>query len=153
MKKPASSTSAAAKSAASTNVVETFLAAIADDEARADCAALAKTIGGIVREEPKLWPGKMLGFGDMHYRYASGRDGDTFLLGFAYRKTGFSIYLGCGLLEADDLLGRLGKYKHGVGCLYVRRLADVDRTVLRSLLARAARNNKAAAKKMNAGKK
>lgn len=153
MKKPASSTSAVARTAASTNVVETFLAAIADDEARADCAALAKTIAGIVRVEPKLWPGGMLGYGDMHYRYASGREGDTFLLGFAYRKTGFSIYLGCGLLEADDLLGRLGKYKLGVGCLYVRRLADVDRAVLRSLLLRAARNNRATAKQMNAGKK
>jgi len=141
------------KPTATTGAVETFLAAIADEETRADCAALAKTIAGIVRVEPKLWPGKMLGFGDMHYRYASGREGDTFLLGFAYRKTGLSIYLGCGLLEADDLLGRLGKYKLGVGCLYIRRLADVDRTVLRSLLVRAARNNKATAKKMNAGKK
>jgi len=143
----------APKSAASTNVVETFLAGIADDEARADCAALAKTIAGLVREEPKLWPGGMLGYGDMHYRYASGREGDTFLLGFAYRKTGLSIYLGCGLLEADELLERLGKHKLGVGCLYVRRLAEVDRAVLRSLLARAARNNKATAKKMNAVKK
>lgn len=116
------------------DALKAFLAAVPDDEARAECAEVAELMRAAEGSRPKLWAGKMLGFGDYHYRYASGHEGDTFVVGFAYRKTGFSIYLGCGLQAAGELLAKLGKHKVGVGCLYVRRLADVDRAVLKKLI-------------------
>lgn len=134
------------KSAA--GALEQFLAAVQSDEARAECVDLATMMRKAEGSEPKLWAGKMLGFGDFHYRYASGHEGDTFVVGFAHRKTGFSIYLGCGLQGSGELLGKLGKHKTGVGCLYLRRLADVDRGVLKKLIAMSVRQTRAAAKAM-----
>ena len=130
--------------------LETFLAAVPDDDARADCAELAAMMRKAEGSEPKLWAGKMLGFGDYHYRYASGHEGDTFVVGFAYRKTGFSIYLGCGLQAAGEMLQQLGKHKIGVGCLYVRRLAEVDLGVLKKLLALSVKQTRAQAATMKA---
>jgi len=128
--------------------LEQFLAAVPNDEARAECVDLATMMQKAEGSEPKLWVGKMLGFGEFHYRYASGHEGDTFVVGFAYRKTGISIYLGCGLQGADELLGKLGKHKTGVGCLYVCRLGDVDRGVLKKLIALSVRQTRAAATTM-----
>jgi len=134
------------KPAANIDALATFLAAVPDEAARAECVEVAEMMRKAEGSEPKLWAGKMLGFGEFHYRYASGHEGDTFVVGFAYRKTGFSIYLGCGLQGAGELLEKLGKHKTGVGCLYVRRLGDVDREVLKKLIATSVRQTRAAAK-------
>lgn len=136
-----------------TAALETFLAAVPDDAARNECADLAAMMYLAEGSEPKLWSGKMLGFGDYHYRYASGHEGDTFVVGFAYRKTGFSIYLGCSAQAAVDLLKQLGKHKMGVGCLYVRRLADVDQGVLKKLIVFSVKETRRLAAEMQAATK
>jgi hypothetical protein len=82
-----------------------------------------------------MWGASIVGFGDYRYRYASGREGDWFAVGFAPRKREISIYLMPGLEGHEALLAELGKHRTGVGCLYFKRLADVDVAVLERLVA------------------
>jgi hypothetical protein len=108
---------------------------------RADAARLVAIMQEVTGEEPVLWPGNIIGFGAYHYRYASGREGDTVKVGFAPRASALVLY---GLIQrygedADsiedrDLLDRLGEYSTGVGCLYIKYLDDVDEQVLRDLI-------------------
>ena len=81
-----------------------------------------------------MWGAAIVGFGAYHYKYASGREGDWFLVGFAPRKQDLTLYLMGGLMDKQPLLDALGKYKCGKGCLYLKRLADVDRQVLTKLI-------------------
>jgi hypothetical protein len=124
--------------------VDKFLAAIANEERRTDCVQLVDLMRKATGCEPKMW-GTMVGFGDLHYRYESGREGDTFLLGFANRKPDLTLYLGACFAAEEQDLGSLGKHKCGKGCLYIRRLADVDLAALRKILAAAAKRNEATA--------
>jgi hypothetical protein len=80
----------------------------------------------------KMWGSAIVGFGDAHYKYASGREGDWFPLGFSPRKSALTIYMMGGLDEA--LLAKLGKHKRGMGCLYVGKLADVDLGILQKMM-------------------
>lgn len=117
--------------------IDSFIAGIADEHRRADALALVELMGRVTGEPPVLW-GSMVGFGRYHYKYASGHEGDTFLVGFAPRKGEFSIYLYCmdapeNAEERASLFARLGKHRMGKGCLYVRKLANVDLTVLEDL--------------------
>jgi hypothetical protein len=83
-----------------------------------------------------MWGESIVGFGTYHYRYASGREGDAPLTGFSPRKQNLTLYLAYGFDEHTDLLQNLGKFKTGKACLYLKRLADVDQTMLRSLIER-----------------
>lgn len=117
--------------------VEAFVAAIADEAKRADARTLMALMEEVSGEPPALW-GTMVGFGHYHYRYETGHDGDSFLVGFAPRKAEFSIYLmGTYFPDVSErrqaLLARLGKHRMGKACLYVKRLSDVDLEVLREL--------------------
>ena len=117
--------------------VEAFVAAIEDEAKRADSHALIEMMQEISESQAVLW-GTMIGFGQYHYKYASGHEGDAFRIGFAPRKAEFSLYLlaaheGTAAERQADLLGRLGKHRAGKGCLYVKRLADIDMDVLREL--------------------
>jgi hypothetical protein len=114
--------------------VDEWLASIEDPIRRADAKTLVAMLGKISGEKPVMW-GVMVGFGQYHYKYESGTEGDTFLIGFAARKAEFALYLhGAGYEDTapkrDALLKKLGKHKIGKGCLYVKKLADVDQTVL-----------------------
>ncbi len=115
--------------------VEEYLDALADPGQRDD----ALTLIGVMQEasgvEPKMWGANIVGFGRYHYKYASGREGDWFRIGFAPRKGNLALYVASGFAGHAELLGRLGKHRAGVSCLTVRRLADVDVEVLRELLA------------------
>ena len=109
-----------------------------DGTRRADALALAETMGEVTGEPPRLW-GAIVGFGQYHYEYDSGHKGDTCVVGFSPRKAAFSLYLhGAAFPEAEaerqQLLGKLGKHSLGKGCIYVKKLADVDPTVLRQLI-------------------
>ncbi|MGH8430564.1 MAG: DUF1801 domain-containing protein [Solimonas sp.] len=118
--------------------VEGFLAKIKDEERRKDCAkvlGIMKTASG---EKPRMW-GSMIGFGEYHYRYASGQEGDCFQMGFASRKPDLTLYVLSGPERHAALLAKLGKHKLGKCCLYIRRLADVDMGVLQKLIDAAAR--------------
>jgi hypothetical protein len=116
--------------------VEVFLASIADDQRRQDCRTLVELMREATGSAPRLWGTNIIGFGDQHYRYASGREGDWFVVGFAPRKQNLTLYLSYGVEQHADLLGRLGKHSLGKACLYVKRLADVDLATLRELLDR-----------------
>jgi hypothetical protein len=90
----------------------------------------------ITGEEPKMWGPTMVGFGSYHYRYASGHEGDTFLTGFSPRKSNLTLYVTSGFGAQEELMAKLGKYKTGKSCLYIKRLDDIDRGLLRTLIER-----------------
>ncbi|MFQ5742988.1 MAG: DUF1801 domain-containing protein [Acidobacteriota bacterium] len=114
--------------------VEDFLEKVTDDACRQDCLTLLRIMKQATGSEPKLWGTNIVGFGSYHYEYASGREGDWFLTGFAPRKQNLSIYIMPGFDRYRTLLAKLGKHKTGKSCLYVKGLADLDLTVLEELV-------------------
>ena len=122
------------KTKATTASVSDLLAAIEDDERREDCLAVVKIMKKATGAEPKMWGPSIVGFGDHRYKYESGRELDWFLTGFSPRKRELTLYIMPGFDRYDDLLASLGKYKTGKSCLYLKRLADIDRTVLKTLV-------------------
>ncbi len=123
--------------------VSAFLKGIADDERRKDCQTLVRIMKAAVGTPPKMWGPSIVGFGHYHYKYASGRENDWFLAGFSPRKQDLTLYLMSGLDRHDALVARLGKYKTGKSCLYVKRLADIDIAVLKELIAESVKHMKA----------
>ena len=115
--------------------VQSFIRAIADDARRLDCLTLLSIMKRIVKAEPKMWGPAIVGFGNYHYRYASGREGDWFLTGFAPRKQDLTIYLMSGFDRHEAVLAKLGKHRTGKSCLYVKRLEEVDMKILEELVA------------------
>ena len=117
--------------------VEAFLAAIPDDRRREDARALSAVMAEATGEPAAMWGSSIIGFGRYHYRYDSGHEGDAALASFSPRKTATVIYL-AGYFDGRDaeLVERLGPVKTGKGCLYIKRLADVDRDALRELIDR-----------------
>jgi uncharacterized protein YdhG (YjbR/CyaY superfamily) len=91
----------------------------------------------VSKKEPVMWGSAIIGFGTFHYVYESGREGDTVVIGFSPRKQNISIYMMCSLDKVKDELLKLGKYKTGKGCLYIKSLGDVDTAALRKVLAKA----------------
>lgn len=118
--------------------VAAHLAAIADAARRQDCEILAQLMARATKEPPRMWGASIVGFGSYHYRYESGHEGDSCLVGFAARKGDISVYLMGSFPEREALQARLGRHKLGKACLYLRRLADVDLGVLEELVARSA---------------
>jgi hypothetical protein len=116
--------------------VDVYIDAIADANRRQDCLALVDLMRKATQEEPKMWGTGIVGFGRYHYKYASGHEGDSCLTGFASRKQALTIYLMPGFEGYESLLADLGKYKPAKGCLYLKRLADVNLQVLRELIER-----------------
>lgn len=114
--------------------VADHLAAIPDDAQREDCNALVRLFTAITRHKPKMWGPTIVGFGSYHYRYDSGREGDSSLTGFAARRNEIAIYLMAEGAQQKSLLARLGKHRMGKACLSIRRLADVDVAVLERLV-------------------
>ena len=115
--------------------VEDFLNAIKDDDVRKDCFEILKIMKQVTKEEPKMWGASIVGFGSYHYVGKSGREGDWFLTGFSPRKQNLTLYLMGGFDVEKELLKELGKHKTSVGCLYIKKLDDVDRKVLKKLVA------------------
>jgi hypothetical protein len=114
--------------------VEEFLDGIGDPVKQNDSRTLVQMMQEITGSEPVMWGDSIVGFGDFHYKYASGREGDWFQVGFSPRKQSLTIYVMGYLEQYGDILENLGKYKHGKGCLYINRLEDVDMQVLRNLI-------------------
>ena len=115
--------------------VHEYIAQIEDAQKRADSAVLIDMMQRITGEKPKMWGPSIIGFGSYHYKYASGHEGDTCVAGFSPRKAELSIYLWS---EAEPwrekLLAKLGKHRMGKGCLYVKRLEQIDLKVLEELV-------------------
>jgi hypothetical protein len=118
--------------------VAAYLAAIDDEARRKDCEALADLMAQATKQPPRMWGTSIVGFGSYHYRYDSGREGDTCVVGFSSRKGDISVYGLNAAAGAEELLSKLGKYKAGKGCVYIKRLSDVDLNVLEKLVAGAA---------------
>ncbi|HEV2608001.1 MAG TPA: DUF1801 domain-containing protein [Xanthomonadaceae bacterium] len=120
--------------------VKAYYAAIPDASRRADCEALAAMMQTATGEPAKMWGPGIVGFGSYHYKFESGREGDMCKLGFGSRKDAMALY-GLGIEANADLVARLGKHKTGKGCLYIRKLDEVDAKVLKQLLAAGAKQN------------
>ncbi|NLF13554.1 MAG: DUF1801 domain-containing protein [Anaerolineaceae bacterium] len=114
--------------------VQEFLGSVDNDRRREDGFALLEMMREVTGEEPRMWGPSIVGFGSYHYKYQSGREGDTIVAGFSPRKQNLTLYLTGGLDEYRELLGRLGKHKTGKGCLYINKLQDVDLNTLRELI-------------------
>ena len=114
--------------------VREFLDRVEDPARRKDCQDVLEMMRRVTGSEPKLWGTGMIGFGQYHYKYASGTEGDWPLAGFASRKDSLTLYIMAGVERFPALLEKLGKHKIGKGCLYLKRLSDVDRDVLERLV-------------------
>ena len=114
--------------------VAAFINALTDPVRRADAKALVKLMQNAAGEEPRMWGPSIIGFGSYHYRYESGREGDMPVIAFSPRKAATVLYGVTGLGEAAALLAKLGKHSTGKGCLYIKKLADVDSHMLEALI-------------------
>jgi len=126
-----------AKTQATAASVDEYLASRASPDQLADCQVLMAMLGRVTGEAPRMWGPSIVGYGRYTYRYASGTSGESFLSGFAIRGRDLVVYLVAESPRQEALLARLGKHKFGKACLYLKRLADVDLTVLESLVAEA----------------
>jgi hypothetical protein len=117
--------------------VTAFLNKIRDKQVRDDCFAILDMMQQVSKSEPVMWGSAIVGFGTYHYVYESGREGDMILIGFSPRKQNISIYLMGGLSAVEDELSKLGKYKTGKGCLYIKTLSDVNAGILKKVFAKA----------------
>ncbi|MGA9672687.1 MAG: DUF1801 domain-containing protein [Terracidiphilus sp.] len=130
------------KTKATSESVAAFLDAC-DEGRRADAKALAKLMQKVTGDKPSMWGSSIVGFGSYHYTYESGREGDTCIVGFSPRKAANVLYGAIGFDGAAALLDKLGKHTTGKGCLYIKKLADVDVKVLETLLEKAVASTKA----------
>jgi hypothetical protein len=112
-----------------------FIRKVDSDDKRRDSEELIRLMSKATGKPPKMWGGTIVGFGKRRYKYATGREGEICLTGFSPRKPSLVLYLGPGL-DDEKLMSRLGKHKRGKGCLYIKKLADVDPAVLKELIAK-----------------
>lgn len=115
--------------------VTEFLEGVDDPHKRQDSYEILKMMQQITGKPPSMWGPSIIGFGSYHYKYASGREGDWFQIGFSPRKQNLTLYFMDGVGKYQELLGKLGKHSIGKGCLYIKKLEDVDLTVLKRMIA------------------
>ena len=123
-----------------------FLNSVTDEQKRNDAFEILKLMKQVTKEEPKMWGSSIIGFGSYHYKGASGREGDWMLTGFSPRKQALTVYLMHGFDAHAGLLKKLGKYTTGMGCLYIKKLDDVDRKVLKELVTASVKRMKQSSK-------
>jgi len=119
--------------------VNGFINALSDEQKQDDCFTLVKLITKITGYGPKMWGASIVGFGSYHYRYASGHEGDSCIVGFSPRKQNITLYLMGGFNADQELLKKLGKYKTGVGCLYINSISTIDMEVLEQIIRNSAK--------------
>jgi hypothetical protein len=122
------------KTKANKTSVSAFINAIDDPLQRADAKKLAAMMRAATGARATMWGSSIIGFGRYHYRYASGREGDSLLVGFSPRKQNLAVYIMPGFGHFEALLKKLGKFKTGKSCLYIKRLDDVDLDTLGHLI-------------------
>lgn len=120
--------------------VKAFIASIEDETKRKDANATLKLMRDITGQKARMWGSSIVGFGTYHYKYKSGHEGDWFITGFSPRKQDFTIYIMPGFSKYEKLMSKLGKYKTGKSCLYVKRLSDIDIKVLKQLVTRSVKD-------------
>lgn len=120
--------------------VRAFLQSVENEKRREDSFKVLKLMSDVLDEEPTMWGSSIVGFGDYHYKYASGREGHWFLCGFSPRKQNLTLYIMSGFDGYSQLMAKLGKYKTGKSCLYINKLEDIDEDVLRTLVKKSAQH-------------
>jgi hypothetical protein len=119
--------------------VDDFLAK-SDEDTRKDCYTLISLMEKVTGEKAKMWGPAIVGFGQYHYKYASGHEGDICKVGFSPRKGNLSLYVLAGADGQSVLLEKLGKHKAGKGCLYIKKLSDIKLDILEQMIIRAMRH-------------
>lgn len=114
--------------------VDAFLRAVGDETKIKDCHKIMEIMQQITGYPPKLWGSGIIGFGSYHYVYESGREGDWPLTGFSPRKQNISLYIMSGFGDHEKLLAKLGKHKIGKSCLYVKKLEDINTSILKEMI-------------------
>jgi hypothetical protein len=120
--------------------VEDYIASRANEQQQSDCQELMALLEKITRQPPKMWGPSIVGYGSYRYTYESGRTGDAPLAGFAIRGRELVVYLDCEGDTQKSLLSKLGKHRMGKSCLYFKRLADLDRSLLEQLVGNSVAN-------------
>ncbi|WP_341954337.1 DUF1801 domain-containing protein [Salinibacterium sp. TMP30] len=124
------------KTQATAASVAQFISGVESERRRDEAATLLGLFGRVSGQDAVLWGSSIIGFGSTHYRYATGREGDTATIGFSPRTAKISIYTARNFREFPDLLERVGTHELAVGCLYIKKLEDIDLKVLEELLTR-----------------
>lgn len=115
--------------------VEAFLDTVTEDKRRTDCLAVMKLLAKITKAESKMWGTNIIGFGTSRYQYPDGREIDWMKVGLSPRKQNLTLYIRGSLETHEKLLQGLGKFKTGKGCLYIKKLEDIDLPTLEKLIA------------------
>ena len=131
------------KTKATKSSVEKFLDSIESEQKRDDAYAILEMMKNASKEEPKMWGPSIIGFGTYHYKYDSGHEGDMCMRGFSPRKAALTLYILLGFEGYDELMAKLGKYKTSKACLYIKKLEDVDKKVLKELITLSVKYTKA----------
>ncbi|HAW52345.1 MAG TPA: DUF1801 domain-containing protein [Flavobacteriales bacterium] len=114
--------------------VKEYISAIENPGRRADCLEVARIMEEITGDKGAMWGASIVGYGSYHYKYASGQEGDWMATGFSSRKQALTLYIMAGFKRYESLMSKLGKYKTGKSCLYIKSLDDIDRNVLKELI-------------------
>ena len=114
--------------------VEAFLDGIENEKRRADCRTVVELMADVTGEPPAMWGDSIIGFGSYHYKYPTGREGDWMAVGVSPRKQNLTVYVMTGFERHAALMAKLGRYTTGKSCLYIKKLEDVDTSVLRELV-------------------
>src|SRR5262245_30555660 len=114
--------------------VDDFLNAIKDEQVREDCRTIADIMEKATKAKPQMWGSGIVGFGNYHYKYASGREGDWMLIAFSPRKQNITLYIHSGFEGYDELMVKLGKHSCGKACIYIKRLSDVHLPTLKKII-------------------
>lgn len=126
------------------------IAEVADERRRIDASDLLELMARVTGEEPRVWSANTIGFGEYHYRYGTGQEGEFFTLGFSPRKDRLTLYLMSGLRGFEDILERLGPHTAGKSTVHIKRLDQVDRTALTELISECVRHVEWVEKEMGA---
>ncbi len=114
--------------------VQAFIRDIEPQQKRVDSEQLLQIFSDITNKKPVMWGTSIVGFGQYHYQYESGREGDAAITGFSPRKQNIAIYIMQGFKQYTELLAQLGKHKTGKSCLYLNKLADIDVNILKKII-------------------
>jgi len=120
--------------------VEKFLDGVEPEQKRDDCRAIAKMMADVSKEKAKMWGTSIIGFGNYHYEYESGRTGDICAIGFAPRKSNIVLYMNGVVENHGDDLKKMGKVKTGKGCVYINKLSEIDTKILKDLMKKSLKN-------------
>ena len=115
--------------------VENFINSVEDEKKREFAFTILEMMRKVTKAEPKMWGTSIIGFGTYHYKYKSGQEGDWMQVGFSPRKQAMTLYIMSGFSRYEEMLSKLGKFKTGKSCLYLKKEEDIDMKVLNELVA------------------